>query len=347
MLTIDGSFGEGGGQIVRSSLALALVTGRPVVIDNIRARRQKPGLRQQHLTAVRAAAEVGQAEVLGAKVGSSRLDFRPTRVVPGAYRFDVGTAGSTTLVLQTVLPALLVATGESTIDLQGGTHNPFAPPFDFLAEAYLPLINRLGPRVTARLERHGFYPAGGGRFRVHARPQPQLGRLELTQRGELKRRRVSALVARLARHIGERECRTIAELTGWDEREMEVVEIDDSPGPGNAVLIELEFEHITEVFVGFGQRGVRAETVAQRAAQAALDYLDAGAPVGEHLADQLLLPLAIAAHLGTGGGVFRTTHLSLHSTTHIGLLEKFMDLSITTEKRGENDYLVRVERGGG
>jgi RNA 3'-terminal phosphate cyclase (ATP) len=341
MLNIDGSFGEGGGQIIRSSLALALVTGRPFTIDNIRARRQKPGLRQQHLTAVHAAAEVGEAEVRGASLGSARLEFRPGGVRPGDYHFDVGTAGSTTLVLQTILPALLAAASESTIELRGGTHNPLAPPFDFLARAYLPLVNHLGPQVTAVLDRHGFFPAGGGQIRARVGPCEQLGRLELVDRGAQKDCRATVLLARLARHIGQRECRTVAEHLGWDESQTRVVEVGDSRGPGNVVLIELEFEHVTEIFAAFGERGVPAETVARRAAEQAQSYLDAGVPVGEHLADQLLLPLAIAAWKGTGGGRFRTTRLSLHSTTHIELLKQFMELAIDVESQGENDCLVR------
>ena len=217
MLRIDGSFGEGGGQILRSSLALSLVTGRPFVIENIRANRKKPGLRRQHLSAVMAAAEVSQAQVEGAAIGSMRLTFRPGTVRPGNYTFDVGSAGSTTLVLQTVLPALLLAEGESNLTLRGGTHNPMAPPFDFLTKSYLPLVNRLGPTVEARLIRPGFYPVGGGEFTVHIQPARQLGRLELIDRGEILAHRVRVLLANLPRHIAERECRTIAQQTGWSE----------------------------------------------------------------------------------------------------------------------------------
>ena len=180
LLAIDGSQGEGGGQVLRSSLALSLVTGKPFVIENIRAGRKKLGLMRQHLTAVQSAAEVGQARVEGAAIGSLRLVFRPGKVKPGNYTFSVGTAGSATLVLQTVLPALLVAEGESNLILEGGTHNPWAPPFDFLAKAYLPLVNQIGPTVKAQLDRPGFYPAGGGRVAVHICPSRQFGRLELS-----------------------------------------------------------------------------------------------------------------------------------------------------------------------
>ena len=171
ILTIDGSYGEGGGQVLRSSLAMSLVTGRPFVIENIRAGRKKPGLMRQHLTAVNAAVEVSHAEAAGAAIDSARLEFRPGQVTAGKYKFSVGTAGSATLVLQTVLPALLLADGESHLTLEGGTHNPFAPPLDFLTKAYLPLVNRMGPKVTVDpFYRPGFYPAGGGKFTVHVQP---------------------------------------------------------------------------------------------------------------------------------------------------------------------------------
>src|SRR5262245_17441877 len=184
VLHIDGSHGEGGGQIVRTSLALAIVTGRSVAIDNIRAGRKEPGLKRQHLTAVNAAAEICGGRVTGAAVGSRAVTLEPGPVRPGNYRFNVGSAGSATLVLQTVLPALLIADGPSSLMLEGGTHNPWSPPFDFLQRVYLPLVERMGPRVIARLERPGFYPKGGGRFLVSVQPSAVLRGFDLLERGE-------------------------------------------------------------------------------------------------------------------------------------------------------------------
>jgi RNA 3'-terminal phosphate cyclase (ATP) len=342
MLTIDGSFGEGGGQIIRSSLALSLVTGRPFTIAKIRAGRKKPGLQRHHLTAVTAAARISGAEVEGAELGSARLVFAPGEVRPGSYHFSVGTAGSTTLVLQTILPALLIAKGESHVALEGGTHNPLAPPFDFLAKTYLPLVNRLGPAVTATLERPGFYPAGGGSMSVRVTPAERLGNLELLDRGPVTSRRIRALVANLPQHIAERECRTAARKLAWDDSCCSVEEIKGSHGPGNVVLVEVASRHVTEVFAAFGQRGVKAEDVATQAAKATQRYIDADVPVGEYLADQLLLPLGIAAHLGGGGSAYRTLHLSQHSTTHIELLKQFLDVAIHVEQCGEDKSVVRV-----
>ena len=338
MLRIDGSEGEGGGQVLRTSLALSMVTGKPVRIDKIRARRAKPGLMRQHLTAVLAAAKVSQARVEGAEVGSTSLVFTPGPVTPGEYRFAVGTAGSVTLVLQTVLPALLTAAGPSTLKLEGGTHNPLAPPFEFLDRVFLPQVRRMGPRVEAHLERPGFYPAGGGRLSVNIEPASALASFELLERGEIRGRRGMVLLARLPRGIAEREVQHLVHQTGWDPSCFEILAVD-SLGPGNAVLVELESEALTEIFTGFGEIGVRAESVAEKAVQEMRRYLVAGVPVGEHLADQLLLPLALA-----GSGAFMTVPLSLHAMTQIELIPRFLDVRIGVEREEKERCLVQVSR---
>lgn len=341
-IRIDGAHGEGGGQMVRSSLALALVTGQPVLIENIRARRKKPGLQRQHLTAVTAAAEIGRARIEGAEIGSSRLVFEPHEVRPGDYHFDVGSAGSTGLVLETILPALVLAAGPSRVTLEGGTHNPLAPPFEFLAHAYLPLVERLGPRVTALLERPGFYPAGGGRATVSIQPAERLAGLELLDRGPTLDRQVRAVVANLPRHIAQRECHTILGLSGWNPGQFRAEEARGARGPGNVVLIELHSQHVTEVFAAFGQRGVPAERVASLAWSEAADYLRSGAPVGPHLADQLMLPLAIAAGLYGATSVYRTMPLTPHSTTHLDLVQRFLKISAQVEPQRDGDCVVRL-----
>lgn len=339
MVTIDGSQGEGGGQILRSALALSLVTGKALRIDNVRARRKKPGLLRQHLTAVQAATQIGRAKVHGATLGSARLDFVPTTIRPGDYHFDVGTAGSTTLVLQTVLPALLTAAQPSHLSFVGGTHNAFAPPFDFLEQAFLPLVDRMGPRVAATLEVPGFYPKGGGRFSVTIEPVPALARLDLLERGPVRRRSARALVAGLPRNIGERELRVVQSRLGWGPDELLVVEPPGARGPGNVLLIRIECQNVTEVFTAFGERGVRAEMVAERAVAETQRYLDADVPVGEHLADQLLLPFALA-----GGGAFKTLPLSQHAQTNIAVLRSFLDLDVRVEPTGDEVCVVTVQR---
>jgi RNA 3'-terminal phosphate cyclase (ATP) len=331
---VDGSEGEGGGQILRTSLALSMITGTPVRIDKIRARRAKPGLMRQHLTSVLAAARVSNAHVQGAEVGSREITFAPSDIEAGDYHFAVGTAGSTTLILQTVLPALLLASGPSRLTLEGGTHNPMAPPFEFLDRAFLPLIRRMGPRVEITLERAGFYPAGGGRFEAVIHPA-KLVPLDLLERGEIRSRRGTVLLANLPGHIAERELRHLAQQTSWPESALESRRLD-SAGPGNAVLLELESDAVTEVFTSVGEIGLAAEKVADRAVQEMRTYLAAGVPVGEHLADQLLLPLALA-----GGGSFRTVPLSLHAKTQIDLIPRFLDVRIEVEEEA-GGRLVRV-----
>ena len=339
LLTIDGSMGEGGGQVLRSSLSLSLVTRRPFRIERIRAGRRKPGLLRQHLTAVLAAAEVGRAEVEGAEIGSQSLSFHPASIEAGDYRFAIGTAGSVTLVLQTVLPALVLGSGRSSVTLEGGTHNPFAPPFDFLERCYLPLLARTGPRVGVVLERPGFYPAGGGLLRVSIDPATSpLGELSLVRRGGLVRRLATALVTRLPRSIGEREIETVRAELGWSPSETRVVEAASSAGPGNALLLEVEHEELTEVFTAFGSRGVPAEAVARQAARECRRYLASEAAAGERLADQLLLPMAIGA-----GGSFRAVELSRHATTNVEVIRAFLDVDVRTERLGDDlwDVVVR------
>ncbi len=340
MIIIDGSFGEGGGQILRTSVALSLVTGKPFRIENIRAGRKNPGLLRQHLTAVNAATEISRVEVTGAAIGSRELTFAPGSVVAGNYAFAVGTAGSTTLVLQTVLPAMLVASGKSKLILEGGTHNPFAPPFDFLEKAFLPLVNRMGPRVTAELEQPGFYPAGGGRMSVTIEPANALKRLDLPIRGEVLARRAKAVVANLPISIAERELKVIARKMSWPREWMKAESVERSPGPGNVVTIEIECEHVTEVFTGFGERGLRSEAVAEKAVQQARRYIGSEAAVGEYLADQLLIPMAMA-----GIGSFNTLPLSRHATTNIEVIGKFLDVAIECSQLADRVWKVDVGDG--
>lgn len=334
VLTLDGSIGEGGGQILRTALALALVTRQPFHMLNIRAGREKPGLQRQHLAAVRAAADVAGAEVAGAAIGSGELWFKPGAVRPGRYQFAIGTAGSATLVFQTVLPALMLAPAPSLLTLEGGTHNPLAPPFDFIAEAFLPLVRRHGPRVDVALERAGFYPAGGGRFSARIEPAGSLSPVELLERGGLASVRGRALVSALPRSIAERELAVIARRMRLKPDAL-AAEPVASAGPGNVVLIEVESEHVTEVFAAFGQRGIRAEKVADEACRLALGYLEAAAPVGQFLADQLLLPMALA-----GRGRFRTLAPTPHATTNIEVINRFLGMQITATRLSKDVWEI-------
>jgi RNA 3'-terminal phosphate cyclase (ATP) len=327
MRTVDGARGEGGGQVLRTALAISLLTGESVRVENIRAGRKQPGMMRQHLTAVRLATEVGGANVEGAEPGSQVLVFSPRAVHGGDYVASVGTAGSSTLVLQTVLPALLTARSRSTLLLEGGTHNPLAPPFDFLALAFLPMVNRMGPRVEAELLRPGYYPAGGGRVRVTIEPVKQLSRLEVLERGELQRYGARAVVAGLSPEIATRELAVLNRRLGWAEDVLKVVQRPDAEGPGNVLVATLESSLATEVVTGFGEKGRSAESVAEQVATDVLRYLDANVPIGTHLADQLLILLAMA-----GSGTFRTQELSSHARTQLELLAELLGASFDVSR---------------
>jgi RNA 3'-terminal phosphate cyclase (ATP) len=337
-LELDGSQGEGGGQILRTALSLSLCTGRPFRMVNIRAGRKTPGLMRQHLTAVQAAAEIGGAKVEGDRVGSQTLRFVPGPIRGGEYRFSIGTAGSCTLVFQTVLPALLRADAPSRVVLRGGTHNPFAPPFHFLERAFLPLLRRMGAEVALELARFGFYPAGGGEFTATIGPVPKLSPLVLSERGERLESWAESYIAALPVHIARRELDVAGKRLGWGEDRLRLRGLANDQGPGNALLITLRHEHVTEVFTGFGEKGVTAETVAERTVDQARRYLASGAAVGPFLADQLLLPLALA-----GGGVFTASALSRHTLSNAEVIRQFLAVDIRMEKIGDSRFEITLE----
>ena len=336
-LTIDGTEGEGGGQILRTSLALSIATSRPVRLVRIRAGRKRPGLLPQHLACVRAAARVSGARVVGAELGSDALEFEPQAPVAGTYEFSVGTAGSACLVLQTVLPPLMLASGPSNLVLEGGTHNSMAPPFEFIERVFAPLLGRLGVNVQLKLDRYGFYPAGGGRFTARIRPGDAPGPLVLLDGGAVVEHQAHALVANLPMHIADRELAVVRRKLGWCHAECRAQTVE-SPGPGNVVMLEVKREQTTELFTGFGARGVRAEKVAAMACDAAVRYVSNTAPVGPHLADQMIVPMALA-----GGGAFRTTALTGHTRTNIETVHRFLPRAVSVETTEGADVIVRVQ----
>lgn len=332
MLELDGSQGEGGGQILRTALSLAMITGTPFAIERIRAGRSRPGLLRQHLTAVLAAAEICGAEVAGAVPGSQSLHFAPGKIRAGDYRFAIGTAGSCTLVLQTVLPALWHAETASTLTISGGTHNPGAPPADFLIRSWLPLLRRMGVGMEIELVRHGFFPAGGGEIRALVKPLAAWRPLQLENCGELQGLKAIGVVAGIPAEIAKREMRRAADRLGPLSEELRVLPAGE--GPGNVLMLELAYPEISEIFSCCGERGLPAEAVADRAVRAVRHFRDSGAAVGEHLADQLLLPLALA-----GGGGFTTPLLSSHLRSNAQVIEQFLPVKFVFSEAGR---LVRV-----
>jgi len=335
MIELDGS--SGGGQLLRTALSLSLCTGTPFRMDGIRAGRSKPGLMRQHLTAVEAAAHISGAAVSGAVPGSREITFRPQAVKGGDYRFAIGTAGSTTLVLQTVLPALWHAAAPSTLRLEGGTHNPLAPPADFLSQAFAPLMARMDAPVGISLEQYGFYPAGGGVLNVDVGPSRGLKPLALLERGTLGNAMARSLISAIPSGVAERELRVAARYFGLTEENMEHRSVRPAVGPGNALMIVFEFEELTEVFTGFGERGVSAEAVAERVCREAKAFLDSNVAVGPYLADQLLLPMALA-----GGGEFSTLEPTDHARTNAALIEKFLPVEFGFHEDGNRRWIVHV-----
>jgi RNA 3'-terminal phosphate cyclase (ATP) len=325
MIDIDGSLGEGGGQILRTALAAAIITRTPVRMHSIRARRKKPGLLRQHLTAVQAAIAVGGARVEGASLGSSELLFEPSAICHGRHRFAVGTAGSATLVLQTVMWPLLVEPGESEVIVEGGTHNPLAPPFEFLAHVLVPRLRAMGAELELHLEAAGFYPAGGGKVRLRVAGGRSLRPVEWLERGPIREERAVAILSNLPTHVARRELDVVRERLGLREHALEVRNLP-TPGPGNALEIVAEFPDGCEIVTAFGEKGRPAEAVAEHAVDEYVRWRDADVPVGEHLADQLLMPLAIA-----GGGAFFTCTPTEHTRTNAELVQRMLGPTITIE----------------
>lgn len=336
-LEVDGSQGEGGGQILRTALALSLITLRPVRLTRIRAGRARPGLMRQHLTCVQAAKQVGCARVEGDELGSQSLMFQPSVVVAGKYRFAIGTAGSTSLVLQTVLPPLMLAASPSRLTLEGGTHNTKAPPSDFLQKTFLPQLAKMGPAVTLTLERMGFFPAGGGQVEALISPSPGLKPLVLEQRGALTSKLARAICSNLPEDIGERELNILKRRLQLGQSELRLEQPRNALGPGNVLLLELVSEQVTEVVSAVGEKGLRAEELAKSLADEAQHYLTADVPVGEHLADQLLIPIALA-----GSGSFMTVEPSLHTRTNIEVIQRFLEVTFRVEQVSERGWRVSL-----
>ncbi|HDM75131.1 MAG TPA: RNA 3'-terminal phosphate cyclase [Deltaproteobacteria bacterium] len=325
---IDGRIGEGGGQVLRTSLSLSAITGKAFVIEHIRGKRKKPGLKRQHLVSVEAAASICGADCKGDSLNSQRLVFNPSKIRAGNYSFDIGSAGSCCLVLQTVLPILFYADSSSTVTIQGGTHNPMAPTADFLAKSFLPAIYRFGFNASLNLMSYGFYPAGGGKIKAEIRPAGDLPKkVELIERGPLLKKRARILLSKLPQHIAEREKKILLKQGWFETDEVEIVNITNSPGPGNAVIIILEYENVTCVFQSIGEKGKRAEKVSAEAYNAAAYHHKSMVPVENFLTDQLLIYLALVSN-----GTFLTSKVSLHSHTNMKIIEKFLPVKFVVKE---------------
>ena len=339
MINIDGSKGEGGGQIVRTSLALSALTGKPFTIKNIRAGRRKPGLMRQHLTALKATAAIcgGKYSELDG-VGTSEFSFYPGTVTGGKYEFAIGTAGSTMLVLQTILPPLLLAAKPSFIDIKGGTHNPMSPPFDFISGSYIPMLEKMGANVKLHLARPGFVPAGGGHAIARIEPVAKLQPIEINEPGKHLTTSAKAIFSNLPFDIARRELDALGQALSLPADRLKPMEVK-ADGPGNALIINVEHENKAEQFTAFGQRGVPAERLADDLANEVKHFIKADVGVGPHLADQLLLPMAIA-----GEGSFTTLEPTLHTLTNAAVIEEFLAVNISFDKLATGaGILVKIE----
>ena len=295
MITIDGSQGEGGGQVLRTSLSLSAITGTEIELKKIRAGREKPGLKRQHLTCVKAVAEICGAKVSEVDVGSKELVFKPGPIKGGDYRFDVGTAGSVTLVAQTVIPVLLKADVPSSVTITGVTHVPFAPIWEFFAETYLPELRRMGAKVEAELVQPGFYPAAGGVVKLRIWPFDAASRIDFfdwRKLGEYRGGKVVGTVSALPVAIAEAEVGIVGKQLKELELKSEVRTVE-AFGPGNYCYVQLDYERCSVVFSSVGTYGKSRKAVGNEVAKSVRDFLKAGKACEKHLADQLLVPLNV------------------------------------------------------
>lgn len=341
VIEIDGSWGEGGGQILRVSVALAAITGKPIRVHNIRAKRSPSGIRPQHETAAKAVAELSQAEVKGLSVGSMELEFRPKGITGGKFLFDAGTAASTSLILQSLMPIMAFSDGDTWTEVRGGTNNPLAPPVDYLQRVLLPTLARTGFRGSVELVRRGFYPRGGGVVTAWTEPVRRLSPIVLTEFGEVRRIHGLSYSSRLPCHIVERMARSANKtLTNAGFREadigLECLQPKDgrcalSPGCGIILLAELS----TGAILGsdsLGEIGKTAERVGQEAAEPLCRRLKAGAPVDMHLGDQLIVYMALA----DGRSEIRVEELTSHtlSCIHVSKIIVGADFEVSSERGG-------------
>lgn len=344
MVRIDGSFGEGGGQILRTSLALSCVLGRPMEITNIRTARKKPGLQPQHRTAVLAAASIAGAEVQGAELSSTTLEFRPNRTTGGTYRFDVaekkGSAGSASLVLQTILLPLCFADQASLVTVKGGTHVPWSPSFHYLQSIVAPLLSRLGVHAGFSIQSWGWYPIGGGQVSARIAPSRALRPLIAVDRGRLLRVTGISAISNLPHHIASRQrdrARAVLNSQGIDAS----IEVLSAPsaGKGSFLFLAAEFERLTAGFGGLGAIGKRAEEVADEACDEFLSHLRAQGALDPHLADQVVPWLAFCE----GPSEFTTSRVTRHLLTNLWVVRQFMEIEVRVEgsEGGEGRILIR------
>jgi RNA 3'-terminal phosphate cyclase (ATP) len=335
-IVIDGSKGEGGGQIFRSSLTLAMCLGKAVCINNIRAGRSNPGLLRQHLTCLKAAKEICDASVEGESLGSKKVVFIPGKVKSGKYHFSVGTAGSSTLIFQTILMPLLFSAGKSEVILEGGTHNTMAPTFNFISKSFLPILKVMGCEVNVELKKYGFYPAGGGKWCAEISPASKLKKLALIDGGDLADISAHVISSKMPRHVTDRELNQIKKRCGIPDDSLHQ-QLVESAGPGNVVSLSVSEKGHEVIFEAFGEKNVSAERAANKAINAWYKFKDANVPICEHLADQLILPMILGS-----GGVYRTTKPTMHLLSNIDVVKSITGASIDVAQVDDLSWEITV-----
>ena len=335
-IQIDGSQGEGGGQILRTALALSMITGQAFELINIRAGRKKPGLMRQHLVCVQASQQISQAYVEGAELHSQRLYFAPQQVKNGNYHFQIGSAGSTTLVLQTLLPALLLQDEASELTISGGTHNPLAPTADFIELCFLPALTKLGIESKFKLNKAGFFPVGAGEIQIKIQPWQQRNRLCLLDRGSLQKTEAFAAILNLSEEaqIVQRELATLDKELDLDAQQQVYLK---GISQGNTLYVKVEHQHHVQLFTALGEVRKSAEHIANHLAEQVKQYIKSQGTVDEYLADQLLLPLALGR-----GGEFTAQCISEHTRTQASMIEKFIDCEIGFIELDQRLFQVKV-----
>lgn len=340
LIEIDGSYGEGGGQILRTALALSAILRKPFTIHHIRSKRKNPGLQAQHLEAVEALARMTEAETEGVKSGSQIITFLPNKILPGDYQFEVRTAGSVTLLLQAIFLPLCLAHGTSRLTLIGGTHVPWSPSFHYLAEVFLPTLEPMGISADANIEKWGFYPRGGGKIRLKINPVHELRPISLTNRGSLKKIRGLSAISNLPKHIAERQRgQALKRIQGELNINAEIALHYDtsSIGQGSFLFLLIEHEKTISGFSSIGARGKSAERVADEAVEAIKDFLGSEGCIDPHLADQLVPFMALAK----GNSSLTTTQMTDHLLTNLWVTNHFLEVKI--QKWGGKGRPGRVE----
>jgi RNA 3'-phosphate cyclase len=340
LIEVDGSYGEGGGQILRTALALSAILRKPFIIHHIRSKRRNPGLQAQHLEAVEALARITEAQTEGVKFGSQKVTFIPQKILPGEYQFEVKTAGSITLLLQAIILPLCLAHGTSRLTLVGGTHVPWSPPFHYFSEVLLPTLEPMGISIGAVIEKWGWYPRGGGEIQLKINPVPELKPISLVNRGPLRKIRGLSIISRLPKHVADRQKdQALKRIQEELKMEAEINVFYDAPsnGSGSFLFLLVEYEKTIAGFSSLGAKGKPAEKVADEAVEALKDYLSSEGCIDPHLADQLIPFMALAK----GNSSFTTTRITEHLLTNLWILQHFWGVKIL--RRGEKGEDGRID----